>query len=69
MDVELKELSSTVLPAGTMVEVLNRFIPQWSRGFEVVSGDESGYVVRRLSDARVLPTAFRAWEVRPAGRA
>jgi hypothetical protein len=69
MDVELKELSSTLLPAGTVVEVLNRFIPQWSRGFEVVSGDDAGYVVRRLSDARVLPTSFRAWEVRPIGRA
>jgi hypothetical protein len=69
MNVKLEEMSSTLLPAGTKVEVLNRFIPQWSRGFEVVSGGESGYVVRRVSDARVLPASFRAAEVRPVGPA
>ena len=64
MDVEL-EVTSTLLPAGTPVEVLNRFIPQWSRGFEVVSGGAAGYVVRRVSDARVLPASFRASDIRP----
>jgi hypothetical protein len=53
------------LAPGTPVEVLNRFTPAWSRGFEVVGAGEEGYVLRRVSDARVLPAEFRPAEVRP----
>ena len=55
-----------LLPPGTKVEVLTRYIPKWSRGFEVVSAGEHGYVVRRISDAQVLPAEFRSSDVRAA---
>jgi len=55
-----------LLPPGTRVEVLTRYIPKWSRGFEVVAAGEHGYVVRRISDAQVLPAEFDSTVVRPA---
>ena len=50
---------------GTRIEVRSRFERSWSRGFEVaeVLGD-GRYLVRRLSDGRVLPTEFDEDDVR-----
>ena len=55
-----------LLPPGTRVEVFTRYIPKWSRGFEVVAAGEHGYVVRRISDSQVLPAEFDSTVVRPA---
>jgi hypothetical protein len=52
------------LPIGTSVEVRNRFCASWSRGFEVADTTRAGYIVRRQSDAYVLPAEFVATEVR-----
>ena len=52
------------LPIGTSVEVRNRFCASWSRGFEVAEATRAGYIVRRQSDAYVLPAEFVAAEVR-----
>jgi hypothetical protein len=54
-------------PAGTPVEVRNRYDRRWTSGFEVaeVSSEEETYRVRRLSDRAVLPVPFGAGDVRP----
>jgi hypothetical protein len=52
------------LPIGTSVEVRNRFCASWSGGFEVADTTSGGYIVRRQSDAYVLPAEFVAAEVR-----
>lgn len=57
-----------LLPAGTGVEVRNRFDGSWSRGFEVAGHDGDGYRVRRCSDSSVLPGTFSADEVRRTRR-
>ena len=46
------------LAPGTRVEVRRRNDDRWARGFEVAALDGDGYLVRRLSDGTVLPTAF-----------
>ncbi|MFZ0667865.1 MAG: hypothetical protein WAM97_19110 [Acidimicrobiales bacterium] len=50
---------------GTAVDVRNRYIGSWSRGFEVAGLVEQGYMIRRLSDGSVLPEALSFDEVRP----
>ena len=51
-------------PESTRVEVRNRFDGSWAKGFEVAEVTESGYRIRRASDASVLPTEFAADQVR-----
>jgi hypothetical protein len=50
---------------GTPVDVKNRFVGSWSRGFEVAGLTEEGYLIRRLSDQSVLPEPLAFDEVRP----
>lgn len=54
------------LTPGTKVEVRRRFDAAWARGFEVISVDENGYRLRRLSDGEALPTDFDGEDVRRA---
>jgi hypothetical protein len=49
---------------GTSVDVKNRYIGSWSRGFEIAGHVEEGYLVRRLSDGSILPDALSYHEVR-----
>ena len=49
---------------GTSVDVKNRFVGSWSRGFEVAGHVEEGYLIRRLSDGSILPDALSFDEVR-----
>ena len=57
-------------PAGTPVEVRNRYDQRWISGFEVadVNLEEETYRLRRVSDRAVLPVSFGAGEVRRKGR-
>ncbi|MBV8159981.1 MAG: hypothetical protein JO265_03560 [Acidimicrobiia bacterium] len=50
------------LPKGTPVRVRNT-LGSWAGGFEVVSGDAAGYLLRRVSDGALLPTPIGASEV------
>lgn len=52
------------LDVGAAVEVRNRFIGRWCRGFEVADQTDGGYVIRRVSDRVVLPEVMRHEEVR-----
>jgi hypothetical protein len=67
-DVDEQPLLDDALPAGTRVEVRNRFDSRWSRGFEVAGVDEQGYRLRRLTDGSELPTRFGHDAVRPERR-
>ena len=49
---------------GRQVEVRDRFCSGWCRGFEVVTSNATGYVIRRCSDRYVLPVTFATSEVR-----
>jgi len=49
---------------GTRVEVRTAFERSWARGFEVVTGADDGYRLRRLSDGAELPATFVADDVR-----
>jgi hypothetical protein len=53
-----------MLPVGTSVDVKNRYIGSWSRGFEIAGMADEGYLIRRLSDGSVLPEALSFHEVR-----
>jgi hypothetical protein len=53
------------MPVGTRVEVRNRFVGSWSRGFEIAGNVGGRYVVRRHSDGSILPDEFDPPEVRP----
>ena len=56
----------TVLSSGTEVEVLTRFEPHWTTGFEIASvGGDDRFLLRRRSDGAVLPASFGAHELRP----
>jgi hypothetical protein len=52
-----------ILPAGTRVRVRNT-LGSWGGGFEVVSVDRAGYLLRRISDGALLPMPILASEVR-----
>lgn len=53
---------TTELPAGSAVEVRNRFTQSWSGGFEiseiVAVPVPRSYRIRRMSDGSVLPDLF-----------
>lgn len=49
---------------GDKVEVRRRLDDKWARGFEVLSADDTGYRLRRLSDGVELPTTFPAADIR-----
>jgi hypothetical protein len=55
--------ASEMLPSGTRVRVRNT-LGSWAGGFEVVSVDQAGYLLRRLSDGSLLPTPIGASAVR-----
>jgi hypothetical protein len=46
------------LPAGTSVAVFSRFSGSWISGFEIATGGDDGYALRRHSDQSVLPKTF-----------
>jgi hypothetical protein len=50
---------------GTSVDVKNRYVGSWSRGFEIAGHVADGYLIRRLSDGSILPDALAFDEVRP----
>ena len=52
------------LSKGTRVQVRNQYDGAWTRGFEVHSSRRGGYVLRRLSDQRVLPATFAPPDLR-----
>ena len=55
------------MPAGTRVEVRDRFDRSFHPGFEVTSSTPRGYQLRRLSDRSELPAVFAPDDVRPVG--
>ena len=55
--------ASEILPAGTRVRVRNT-LGSWAGGFEVVSIDRNGYLLRRVSDGALLPMPIVPSEVR-----
>ena len=55
--------ASPVLARGTRVRVRNSF-GSWAGGFEVVSVDRAGYLLRRVSDGALLPTPIGVTEVK-----
>jgi len=57
-----------ILPVGTRVDVRDRFLGSWSKGFEVAEVVEGGYLLRRLSDGSILPTPFEREDVREERR-
>ena len=62
-------MADNLWPAGTPVEVRNRFNGNWTRGFEVAAApDPEHYEVRRQSDHAVLPAQFSPQELRPERR-
>ena len=57
--------STRVLSPGTQVEVRDRFLGAWQRGFSVDELHPTGtYTVRRTSDATLLPGEFSRDEIR-----
>ena len=59
---------SEELVHGTRVEVRNRFVGAWTRGFEIAEAVEGGFRIKRVSDGSILPDVFSAEEVRPERR-
>ena len=57
-----------VIPAGTEVEVRNRYQGEWCTGFEVVDSTADGYLVRRSADGRLMPERFPAQVIRDRRR-
>jgi len=64
----LTPVRQSSIPQGTRVDVRNRFVGSWSRGFEVAERVADGYRVRRLSDNSVLPDVFPSDDVRSERR-
>ncbi len=60
--------SSQTLAAGTSVAVFNRFSASWTSGFEICTGRDDGYELRRHSDQTVLPETFPIDELRAEHR-
>jgi len=56
------------LEVGTNVYVRNRYMGQWSGGFEVAGVFEDGYRLRRVSDGYPFPDLFPFDDVRPERR-
>jgi len=65
-----KELPTTsgssppTLDVGTKVCVRNRFLGDWTSGFEVAEVHHSGYRIRRLLDGHAFPDVFPFEDVR-----
>src|SRR6202035_6154710 len=57
--------SVPTLEVGTNVYVRNRYLGQWSGGFEVAEVFEDGYRLHRVSDGYVFPDVFPFDDVRP----
>lgn len=55
-------------PVGVPIEVRDRFVAQWNRGFEVAERTPRGYRIRRVSDRYVLPSEFQLDDLRPEVR-
>jgi hypothetical protein len=53
-----------LIQPGTRVDVRDRFLGSWVRGFEVAEAGEDGYRVLRLSDHSLLPGQFSSNDVR-----
>jgi hypothetical protein len=56
--------SRGVLDIGTVVCVCDRYLGNWSSGFEVAEVLADGYRLRRLTDRRVFPDVFAFDDVR-----
>jgi len=56
------------LAVGTAICVRNRFIGNWSSGFQVAEVLEDGYRIRRLSDGLAFPDVFAFEDVRTERR-
>jgi hypothetical protein len=57
------------LSPGTRVDVRDRYVGAWSRGFEVAEKvNADGYRVRRVSDGSILPEPMSGDEIRPERR-
>ena len=61
----VRENPARILAVNDEVEVRNHFDGRWARGFEITGTTPEGYLVRRVSDGRELPTVFDHHEVRP----
>jgi len=59
-----RRLSPRQLDVGAAVEVRDRFVGMWCRGFEVADQVDGGYVIRRVSDKEMLPEVITPDEVR-----
>lgn len=57
-----------LIDVGTRVEVRNKFLGSWSRGFEVYEHRNGGYGIKRLSDTSILPGDFDPYDVRAERR-
>ena len=59
--------TTLLLSTGTEVEVLTRYEPHWTTGFEIASVDldRNRFTLRRHSDGAVLPASFSANVLRP----
>jgi hypothetical protein len=53
-----------IFPVGIPIEVRDRFVADWNRGFEVAERTPRGYRIRRLSDRYVLPREFTPDDLR-----
>jgi hypothetical protein len=49
---------------GTSVAVFNQFSGSWTSGFEIATGRDDGYELRRHSDQTVLPKTFSINDLR-----
>jgi hypothetical protein len=58
-------IETETFTVGARVDVRNRYLGTWSRGFQVAAVVKGGYLIRRLSDRYVLPTCFVPADVRP----
>ncbi|MGA2519374.1 MAG: hypothetical protein ABSG81_00965 [Acidimicrobiales bacterium] len=56
------------LSVGTNICVRNRFLGNWTSGFEISEVLDDGYRIRRLSDGHSFPDVFFSEEVRPERR-
>ena len=54
------DVTTSMIPTGTLVEVATHFTGTWTAGFEVLAVGNGGCRLRRLSDGAVLPAEF-AW--------
>jgi hypothetical protein len=61
---EVPDLSVATLDLGAKVCVRNRFLGDWSTGFEVAEVFHHGYRIRRVSDGLSFPDVFPFEEVR-----